>query len=472
MKTKKTCWSKLILMLLIILTLIFGAIGANNGSQNYSDNELCVHVFIDKTCEECDEAKSYIDSLNLKDTHIIYHNINNESEKIIYDKFKTIYGLKSAGYPSVFIGEKYLIGINSIKKNFQDTIEECKGKECPCPANQISGITSSMPRGDFKSEKTETLNIPSIGEIDIEKMPLFVMTGLIAFIDGFNPCSLWVLTFLLGIVIYTGSRRKIFIVGSTFLLVTATAYGVFMIGLLNVFLYIGYLFWIKLLVGLIALIFAIVNIKDYFWYKKGISFTISDKHKPSMFKKIRNIMNPSKSLLSMIFATIIMALGIVLVELPCTAGFPMIWSNIMAQNKVTGSQFTYLFLLYLLIYLSIELIIFISAVMSLKATKFEEKHGRVLKLVGGIIMLALGITIIFFPNAMNSIKGSIYLFGIAGLASFLIIFIHRKILPIYGINIGTEELEHKNLNQDNQTKYNKNKKSIKNNKSKKEEKNE
>lgn len=424
-----------------------------NSTQNKS-NKTCIHVFLDEECMDCSQIKNYLESLEYENITLFYYDVSIESNKEIYESFKETYGINLAGYPVLFVGDNYLIGQSAIKNNVHKLIEDCKQKDCPCYAQNILG-TTSLPKRDYKPETNQVLNLPFVGDVKIGGMPLFIMTALIAFIDGFNPCSLWVLTFLLGIVIYTGSRKKIFVVGLTFLLVTAAAYGAFMLGLLNVFTYVGYLFWIKLVVGLIALIFAAVNIKDYFWYKKGISFTISDKYKPSLFKKIRNIMDPSKSLLSMIVATIIMALGIVLVELPCTAGFPMIWSNMMAQNEVTGPQFAYLFALYLIIYLLIELIIFISAVISLKASKFEEKHGRILKLVGGIIMLALAITMVFFPDAMNSIEGSLYLFGIAGLASYIIIVLHRKILPRYGIKIGSEFKDKKEIKETKKNKKNK-----------------
>ncbi len=455
MKFKNIFNLMLIFMLLLTISVFIFAM------DNDLNKSLCVHTFIDETCSECDETRAFINTLNLEGVDVIYHNINDNEEKILYKQFKETYGLKSAGYPTMFIGDTYLIGISSIKENFEDIVNECQNTACPCPASIIKGVTPSMPQSDdFKSEKTDAMNIPIVGEVDLGKMPLFVMTGLIAFVDGFNPCSLWVLTFLLGIVIYTGSRKKIFLVGLTFLLVTSTAYGLFMLGLLNVFTYVGYTLWIKILVAVIALIFAVVNIKDYFWYKKGISFTISDKHKPKLFKQVRDLMNPNRSTTSMLFATAVMALGIVLVELPCTAGFPMIWTNIISQNDVSRTMFIALFLMYMIIYLIDEIVVFAGVALTLKASKFEEKHGRILKLIGGMIMLALAFSIVFLPDVMNSVLGSIYVFSIATILSFIIMFVHRKILPKYGIKIGTETLEHKDLNKKNDD--------INNNKSKKE----
>jgi hypothetical protein len=270
----------------------------------------------------------------------------------------------------------------------------------------------------------QTVDIPFVGEIGVGEQSLFLMTLIIAFVDGFNPCSLWVLTFLLGIVIHSGSRKKIFIVGFTYLVVTSFVYGMFILGLFTIMDFMGFLTWIRLLVGFIAIAFALINIKDFFWYKKGISLTIPDSAKPGIFKRMRNIMKPGMGIPMLILMTTIMALGITLVELPCTAGLPMIWSQIMAHNQVAGLTFYALLGLYVLIYLSVEIVIFLFAVITLKMSKFEEKHGRLLKLIGGMIMLFLGIALIFAPEIMNSLTGTLVLFGSAIIMSIFIVLIY------------------------------------------------
>ena len=136
-------------------------------------------------------------------------------------------------------------------------------------------------------------------------------------------------------------------------------------------------------------------------------------------------MKPGMSIPALIIMTAIMALGITLVELPCTAGFPVIWSQIIAYNEVTGMAFYSLLALYVLVYLSVELAIFIFAVVTLKMGKFEETHGKMLKLIGGMIMLFLGIALIFAPDIMNSLTGTLVLFGSAILLSVFVMFIYN-----------------------------------------------
>ena len=407
--------------------------------------ETCIHFFYKDDCPQCQKLleKDLLEELEARyNIDIKRHNINLEEEDQLYQVFKNNYGLSSGVYPIVFLEDKYYIGESSIRDNLEDQIIECQEEGCDCPASNIEGITPSIPgRSDFTPEEKEgqTVDLPLVGTVDLSDTPLFLSTGLIAFVDGFNPCSLWLISFLLGIVIYTRSRKKTLLVGLTFLLVTTAAYGLFMAGLLNVFSYIGYLAWIQVGVALIALTFALVNIKDYFWYKKGISFTISDKYKPKIFKNVRSIMKGERSTWGMVVGTAGLALGVVLVELPCTAGFPVVWTNLLAQYDVTTATFLLLLLMYLVIYMLDEMIVVGGAALTLKAGRFEEKHGRMLKLIGGVIMLALAIVMLVDPDAMNRVGTSLLIFGGSIAASFLIMLIHRRVLPKFGIKIGTEK---------------------------------
>ena len=271
------------------------------------------------------------------------------------------------------------------------------------------------------NEPTSSETVTFFGqEINVGDLPLFLSTFIIAFVDGFNPCSLWVLTFLLGMVVMTGSRKRILLVGITYLTVASAMYGVFILGLINFLSYVTYLLWIRIVVALIASFFAIVNIKDFFYYKKGISLTIPDSYKPKIYRQARDLRKEGVSTWQLMTGAAVMALGITLVELPCTAGFPMIWSSIMSAHTIDSGTFTMLFILYILVYLFDELIVFFAVVFTLKASKFEEKHGRFLKLLGGIIMLALAMVLVFNPILLNDIGGTLLVFGVSVLLAIII----------------------------------------------------
>ncbi len=413
--------------------------GQNNDEKTDEESkELCLHFFYQEDCNQCQNVDDFLTDLK-KEYNIDINRHDVEEEKDLYQDFKENYGLGGGAYPIIFIGDRYFIGNTTIKNHLEREIILCQESGCVCPADDIMGYTPSLPKGDdVTAEKEYKIDVPLIGQVNVSNMSLVAMTFLVAFVDGFNPCSLWVITFLLGIVIHSGSRKKTFAIGLTFITVATLVYGLFILGLFNTFSVIGYMTWIKLAVASVAFIFGIVNIKDYFWYKKGISFTIPDRFKPKIFRNIRGIMK-RESILGMILATIIMSFGVTFIELICTAGFPVIWTSILVQRQVTRGVFTSLFGLYMLIYFIDEFIVFAGVVFTLKASKFEETQGRMLKLVGGIIMLALAGVWLVEPELMNNVSGMFYVFGASIGMALLIHFVCTKVLPKYGIKIGAKE---------------------------------
>ena len=283
---------------------------------------------------------------------------------------------------------------------------------------------------DIEPEIDEfSIDLPLIGRINLADQSLLLSTILISFVDGFNPCSIWVLSMLLAITLNTRSRKKVLIIGLVFIFVTAFVYALFIGGLFTVFTFVDHLGWIQLIVALFALIFALVNIKDYFWYKEGVSFTISDKQKPGIYKGIRKIMSAEENIWGLISATVVLAAGVSLVEFSCTAGFPVIWTNLLATHKVGGLAFLAFLLVYMLVYQLDELAIFFTAVFTLRKSKMEEKYGRILKLLGGMLMLALAVVMLIDPTLMNNIGSSLLVFGAAFGATGLILLVHRIIIP-------------------------------------------
>jgi hypothetical protein len=287
-------------------------------------------------------------------------------------------------------------------------------------------------------ETADQIEFPFIGTVDLAARSLAVSTALIAFVDGFNPCSLWVLSVLLALTLHTGSRRKVFWVGLVFLSVTSFIYMLFITGLFTIFRVVGFIGWIQSIVALVALFFAAVNVKDYFWYQEGISFTIADEKKPSIYRKMRKVLDAGNTTWGMLAATVVLAAGVSLVEFSCTAGFPLLWTNLLINQQATAITFTLLLGLYMLIYQIDELGIFLAAVFTLKASRLAEKQGRILKLVGGMLMLTLAVVMLIDPALMNSLSTSLWVFIGAFAASGLVLLTHRKILPHFGTYIGTE----------------------------------
>jgi hypothetical protein len=353
-----------------------------------------------------------------------------EAARRLYGDVAAAHGVEPSGVPGTFVAGHAWIGFSrQIAAQIEAVVDaELDRLAEPSPAPQPTPPT----------EESAVVDIPLIGSVDLAGQSLVVSTALIALVDGFNPCSLWVLSVLLAMMIHSGSRRRLTAVGVTFLLVTSAAYGLFMIGLVGIIGLIGYLWWVQLAVASIVLVFAVVAIKDYFWFGRGISFSIPDRFKPAIYRGSRDLVVSERPLAGLLAATAVLAAGVALLELPCTAGLPVLWSSLVADASVGVVVFGLLLGLYLLIYLLDELLLFGAVLITMRASRLQEEHGRVLKLVAGCVMLALAAAMILAPEALNTIGGTVAVFGASLLAAVLVLAAHRLVLPRFGIRIGNE----------------------------------
>jgi thiol-disulfide isomerase/thioredoxin len=439
-------WITLTLLAIVLLTLT-----SPKSAAAQEGNPVVIYMFWGEGCPHCAAAKPYFEDLANKYPEIelrfyeIYNSIENQ-EKFV--KMADAYNFEAFGVPTIFIGDKYWEGyIESMQPEFERVINACILQGCKDSGAGIIVPVENRPEtqpnetNQMEEEivRTRTIKIPLIGEINLNNQSLFISTLLIAFVDGVNPCSIWVLTMLLALTLHTGSRKRVALIGIIFIFITALVYALFIAGLFTFLTFISFVTWIQVVVAIVALVFALVNIKDYFWYKEGVSFTISDDKKPGIFKRMRKILDSSNSLWGVISATVVLAAGVSLVEFSCTAGFPVLWSNMLSAQGVETGEFVLLLLVYMIIYQIDELVIFFVAVFTLKASRLEEKHGRILKLIGGTLMLTLAGVMIFNPNLLNNLNSALVIFAVAFGLTVLILLVHRTILPAFGIWIGSEK---------------------------------
>jgi len=414
---------------------------------------VMVYFFWGDGCPHCaamerffEEIQPQYPNMEVRKFEVWYDEANQE----LFWKMAQAHGFEPSGVPTIFIGDYHWVGSSEqIVAEITQVLDACGRSVCrDAGAGMISGVAAPTSPSPLESaepnqtllntESEYSLSIPLIGVVDLSSKSLMLSTALIAFVDGFNPCSLWALSVLLAITLHSGSRKKVFLVGGVFLTVTSFIYMLFIAGLFTMFTVVSFAGVFQVVAALAALFFAIVNIKDYFWYKQGISFTIADSKKPGIYEGMRRVMNAGNSTWTLIGATIVLSAGISLVEFSCTAGFPVLWTNLLISQHVSSLTFGALILLYMVIYQVDELILFSLAVFTLRASRFEEKHGRLLKLIGGMLMLTLAVVMLVNPGWMDRIDSSLFVFLIAFGLTALTLVVHRQILPRFGVRIGSE----------------------------------
>jgi len=237
------------------------------------------------------------------------------------------------------------------------------------------------------------------------RLPLPVFTFIISIVDGFNPCNLFVLTLLISLILSEShSRKRIFAVGYTFVIIVYIFYFLFMATWLNIFKYIGFVDPLRYTIAGIAIIAGLINCKEMFFYRKGITLMIQDKFIGPLKQKIKNLSKLVKkgSLSTLIGASSILAIFTSLVELPCTAGFPLIYTGVLSGIHLKSSILYYLYLaLYNLFYVTPLLVLITVLGYTFHGKQIKKETMALIKFIGGSIMLVLGIILLFNPGLVG-----------------------------------------------------------------------
>jgi glutaredoxin/cytochrome c biogenesis protein CcdA len=397
-----------------------------------------VYLFHGEGCPHCASAQAFLEemttthpTLRVHEYEVWYDDDNRELLSTLADA----YGRTVQGVPVIFLGDEMWTGFGaSVERDLRVRVAQYERTPAPDPMARIGLATPAAPGGDAGSSSAlpppdRSLTLPLVGTLDLAHMSLVMSTALIGLVDGVNPCSLWVLALLLGVVLGSGSRRRVLAVGGTFLLLAAAVYAAFIAGMFEILAYLSLLGWIRAGVAILALAIAAVNLKDYVAFGRGVSLTIGEGQKPGIYRGIRAVVKARGSWATTLFATGTLALGVTLVELPCTIGLPVVWSALVADADVGRGVFGGLLGLYMLLYLVDELAIFGVAVVTMRAARVGERGGRVLKLLSGAVMLALAVAMLAFPEALSSLTGTSVVFGVALGGAGLVLLGHRLIHP-------------------------------------------
>lgn len=238
-------------------------------------------------------------------------------------------------------------------------------------------------------------------------IPLPLFTFIIALVDGFNPCNLFVLTMLLGLMVSAShSRKRIYIIGYTFVAMVFIIYFLFMAAWLNIFKYMGFMTPLRIAIAIIALAAGIINCKELFFFRKGITLMIQDKYKAPLVRRIERMKEVIKkgSLAAMITSSVILASFSSLVELPCTAGFPIIYTGILSGMLVNHAFLYYLYLLfYNLIYVLPLAVVIAIFGLTFRGKQISKRQMQIIKFIGGAIMILLGILLLVNPALIMGI---------------------------------------------------------------------
>jgi nitrate reductase NapE component/glutaredoxin len=394
--------NKLIIYFLFLFFMIWPVGAAGTDQVN-------LYFFYGEGCPHCAKEEKFLQQLEKQIPRIkiysfeIYH--NQENAKFLAMLGQEL-GLDIQGVPLLIIGDKTFVGFYSAEttgSQIENIVEEYIASGCTDVVAQAVArfrAENQTPENAGSCESGElpdSINLPILGEVEVKNFSLPALTVLIAAIDGFNPCAMWVLLFLISLLLGMKDRKRMWILGSTFVIASGLAYFLFLSAWLNLFLFLGFVLWVRLGVGIVALGSGSYHLRDYYINREGGCKVTGTEKRKLVFEKIKAIIKTPKFWLAFI-GIIALAFAVNLVELICSAGLPAVYTQVLSLSNLATWQYYLYLLLYIFIFMLDDLLVFVLAMATLRMQAISSQYTRWSGLVGGIIMIIIGLLLLFKPS--------------------------------------------------------------------------
>lgn len=388
----------------IILALIGGLISFYS-VRIAAQEPIKAYFFYHETCSHCHEESQFLRDLatEFPDLEVVSFDVmSSEEASELFDKVRAAFQKKNVLTPFLVIGGMAFIGYSEqIENDIRQTLIRYQSEEVIDVVAKIIADQPVLP-SDIETIRFSTgdyVTLPLIGTVPIDSLSLFVGAVVLGFVDGFNPCAMWILIFLISMLIHMQNRRRMWVLGLTFLMTSALMYFLIMTAWLQIGLSIAGIHWIRILIGIFALCFGLFNLYRTIKNRKNpVGCTPGDAtRRQKLQAKIRQLIG-EKSLWITLIGIALLAIGVNFIELSCSAGLPLLYTQILAFNDLSPLIYYLYLLVYVFVFMLDDIIVFAGAMITMRITGFSAKYSRYSHLVGALIMLAIGIMLLFFPN--------------------------------------------------------------------------
>jgi len=415
-------------VLLFALTLLW-ALLARGGTDPSGDESrwhalpprkpaVDLYFFWSARCPHCQEARPFVESLPAGYPWIRLHSLEileHPENRSRFQELATRVGIRPESVPTfLWCGEHHTgyAGEGSTGRFLLRALAECYLRyygEPPAGFEQPpgSGVAAAAQADALRVE----LPWPG-GSLDAGNHSLAVLAVVLGGLDAFNPCAFFVLLFLLSLLVNTHSRGRMLLVGGLFVLVSGLVYFAFMAAWLNLFHVLGQLTVITVVAGAVAFTVGLINVKDYFWLRQGVTLSLSDRHKERLFARMRGLIGTERTGI-LLLSTLTLALAANTYELLCTLGLPMVFTRALTLEPLPPLQYYGYLGLYNVVYVLPLAIIVGLFVATMGRRKLTEGEGRFLKLLSGALMCLLGLALLVSPQWLSSPLAVLALIGAA-----------------------------------------------------------
>ena len=381
-------------ILISLLLIIFGF-------TNVSANERVVNLyyFHAEGCSTCALETEYLERLVKEELNLVLYQyeiaFDQENQKLSKDVGELL-NQPINSTPTLIIGREMIVGFKegSTEKTIEDAIQFVRDNNVRDVVGEMLGIVEPGQGVDVINENSK-VSLPFFGEVDAKSISLPILAIVLGGIDGFNPCAMWVLLLLISMLFHLEEQWKKWFLGGIFLLTTAVMYFFFMLSWLNITILFGTLIYIRWLIGGMSIGGGIFNIHRFTQMEPGCE-VVDESKRLKIRDRLKAIYSQPVFALAVV-GIVVLAVSVNLVELICSAGLPVLFTQILTLNDLSQTQYILYLLLYLAMFMLDDIIVFVIAMKTAELTGISTKYARNAHLIGGILMILLGLLMILKP---------------------------------------------------------------------------
>lgn len=402
--------STLLLSLLLSLNLLQIALAQ-------TPERIPISVIVREDCVHCKDEKAFLETLQKtrQDIQIILHDIDTPEGKKIFDELTSKEKL-SKSTPITLVGNTIIQGFDTAEttgKRIEELLEKSVGKKTLTIPEYLQTESSSSPiekvadgscegdgtcAADYGSSAL-TISIPFIGAVNLAAYSLPTIASLLGFIDGFNPCAMWVLVTFLIILIEIGDRRLMWRIAGLFIAAETIMYYLILNVWFTTWDFIGLDRIVTPIVGAVAIAAGL-----YFLYEgiksDGTCKVTNLAQKSKIKAKITSIATNPFTIVTAL-SVIGLALSVNIIEFACSIGIPQTFTKIIELNALSWLQSQGLMALYIMGYMVDDFLVFGLALWGAQHLGLTSKYTKWSHLIGGTLMIILGALLIFSPESLR-----------------------------------------------------------------------
>jgi thiol-disulfide isomerase/thioredoxin len=341
-----------------------------------------VEFFWAEGCAHCGRELEFLERLEKTHPDVRVRRYEVSSDPVNLQRMLSLslrLGVEAGSVPLTVIGDRAWVGYG------------------PGTAREIEAVIAGHRPPGGQRALPETLDLPLVGEVRTASLSLPALTVVLAAVDGFNPCAMWVLVFLLGLLAGMKDRARMWVLGIAFVATSALVYLLILGAWLNVLLFAGALAFVRIGVGVLALAGGAYYLKEFATNADMKCEVTAPERRRRALERLKAIAQ-RQGFAAALGGIVLLALAVNVVEFMCSAGIPAVFAQVLALSELGAWQYAGYLLLYVLVFMLDDFVVLVTALKTLEATGLTTTYARWSNAIGGVALVGIGAALVFRPQ--------------------------------------------------------------------------